>query len=141
MRLVYVIYDLATILSTRMHSSGMRTGRSLTVCWSLHPGGGGSGPGGVWSRGGSSSRGGLLPGGVWSGGCLVPGGGLYPSMHCGRPPPPPVDRHTLVKILLWPNFVAAGKNSFVIRFVAIRIHLINLATLLAHTIQEYLLVT
>ena len=23
--------------------------------------------------------------------------------------PPPVDRHTLVKILPWPNFVAAGK--------------------------------
>ena len=27
------------------------------------------------------------------------------------PPPPPVDRQTPVKILLWPNFVAAGKNS------------------------------
>ena len=32
-----------------------------------------------------------------------------------RPPPPqdqtpPVDRHTLVKILPWPNFVAAGNN-------------------------------
>ena len=31
---------------TRMHSSRMRTGRSLTVCWSLLPGGVCSGGGG-----------------------------------------------------------------------------------------------
>ena len=37
---------------TRMHSSRMRTGRSLTVCWSLLPGGGVSAPrGSAWSRG------------------------------------------------------------------------------------------
>ena len=62
-----------------MHSSRMRTGRSLTVCWSLLPGGGVCSWGGVWSggllRGGG---GGLLPGervcvcsgggGVWPGG-------------------------------------------------------------------------
>ena len=46
----------------RMHSSRMRTGRSLTVCWRLLPGGV-SAPGGF-----------CLPGGVWSGGCLLTGG-------------------------------------------------------------------
>ena len=53
-----------------MHSSRMRTGRSLTVCWRLLPGGGGGAwSGGVWSQGGA-----------WSGGCLVwgvPGGGAW----------------------------------------------------------------
>ena len=60
---------------TRMHSSRMRTGRSLTVCCSLVPGGvclfrGVSG----WSGGGLLGGGG---GGVsaWSGGvCLLQGG-------------------------------------------------------------------
>ena len=56
------------ILYTRMHSSRMRTGRTLTVFRSLLFRGEGSGPGGVpaWSGGG------LVPGGtylVW--GCLV----------------------------------------------------------------------
>ena len=76
-----------------MHSSRMRTGRSLTACRSLLPVGGGGG--GV--RGGSArgsllpggcvcSRGGLLPGGgVCSGEVSAPGGsapgGGYPSMH------------------------------------------------------------
>ena len=66
------------IFWTRMHSSRMRTGRSLTVCWSLLPGGGGGlpGPGGsAWSRG-SAPRGGVpgWSGGAWSqGGCLVQG--------------------------------------------------------------------
>ena len=52
---------------TRMHSSRMRTGRSLTVCRSLLP---------RWGWGGVSApgRGGLLLGGVWSWGCLLPGG-------------------------------------------------------------------
>ena len=49
---------------TRMHSSRMRTGRSLTVCCSLR-GGGVSAPRGVSALGG---------GGVCSWGCLVPGG-------------------------------------------------------------------
>ena len=53
----------------------MRTGRLLTACRSLLPGGRG-----VWSGGVSASWGGclvwgcLLPGGVWSGGCLLLGG-------------------------------------------------------------------
>ena len=67
-----------------MHSSRMRTGRSLTVCRSLLPGGGvlSQSQGGVWSWGGLSG-----PGGVSGpGGCLVPGGvcsrGVwYPIMH------------------------------------------------------------
>ena len=78
-----------------MHSSRMRTSRSLTVCWSLVPGGGvwpgGSGlgrglvqgglvVGGVWSRGGSR--------GVWSRGCLVQGvsgpGGLVQGGVCSQ---------------------------------------------------------
>ena len=90
--------------------------------------------GGAWSRGDVCSRGCLVWGGVCSqGGCLVWGEGLgvvgclvwrgcllpggcvsgpggYPSMHWGRHPSPPVDRHTLVKTLPWPNFVAAGNN-------------------------------
>ena len=59
----------------------------------------------------SSSRG----GGLLRGGCLVPGrsgprgGGISP--HALRQTPPPVDRQTPVKILPWPNFVAAGKYS------------------------------
>ena len=99
----------------------MRTGHSLTVCCSLLPGGGGSGPrgvgsgpqgGGVWSPGGW----GLVPGGV----CLVwrrvpgPGGvsaprgvsalgGVYPSMHWGRHPPPPVDR--ILDTRLWKYYL------------------------------------
>ena len=72
---------------TRMHSSRMRTGHSLTVCWRLLPRG--------W---------------VWSGG--VPGRGSGPrgvvSQHALRQNPP-VDRQTPVKTLPWPNFVAAGK--------------------------------
>ena len=85
-------------LSTTMHYSGMRTGRSLTVCRSLHPRG-------VWSRGGGfapSRRGGLVPGG----GLCIPA--------CTGADPPPVDRHTLVKILPWPNFFAAGKNCLIV---------------------------
>ena len=56
------------------------------------------------------------------GGCLLPGGGVSVpvggvcsrgvSQHALRQTPlPPVDRHTLVKILPWPNFVAAGNKT------------------------------
>ena len=61
---------------TRMHSSRMRTGRSLTVCCSPLPGGGGLPvPGGrsAWSQGGFSlvtGEGSACSGGV----CLVRGG-------------------------------------------------------------------
>ena len=60
------------------------------------PGGGVPCPWGVRSEGGG--------GGFWSGGV---------SQHAMRQthlPPPPVERQTPVKILPWPNFVAAGKN-------------------------------
>ena len=68
-----------------MHSSRMRTGRSLTVCCSLLPGGEGF----CLSRGGSACPGGdVLPGpggsSPWSGGVL-PAGGVF-SLVCGGPP-------------------------------------------------------
>ena len=95
-----------------MHSSRMRTGRSLTVdgvCFggvavSGHRGvcvwsrwGGVSGPGvsgpegclvlgGVWSPGGVWFQGGPVPGGVWSGGGSGPGGLLQGG--CLRQTPP-----------------------------------------------------
>ena len=91
-----------------MHSSRMRTGRSLTVCWRLLLGGvwsggvpglgGGSGPGrsglggclvhGVWSGEGGSGLGG--GGGAWSGGVPGPGGGIPACTERH----PPVDRIT-----------------------------------------------
>ena len=85
----------------------MRTGRSLTVCCSLLPGGGV-----VFCSGKGCLLLGVLLGGGVPGSGGVPGPGGYPSMHWGRhpSPAPPVDRQTLVKILPWPNFVAAGKN-------------------------------
>ena len=69
---------------------------------------GGSAPGGS-APGGGAWSGGLVQGG----GCLLRGvsapGGL--SQHALRQTPlPPVDRHTPVKILPWPNFVAAGND-------------------------------
>ena len=103
------------ISRTRMHSSRMRTGRSLTVCRSLLPGRCVSVPGGgVWSPGRC-----LILVGVWSGvsvprgggvcpgeACLPPGGclllgvrvclwGVVVSQHALRQtPPPPVNRMT-----------------------------------------------
>ena len=62
--------QVENIIRTRMHSSRMRTGRSLTVCCSLLPGGGGLpglGGGSAWSRGSAWSG-----GSAWSWGvCLV----------------------------------------------------------------------
>ena len=105
-----------------MHSSRMRTGRSLTVCWHLLPRGWSAWSGGVclvggclpgqgaaWSREVSGPGGVPGPGGLWSCGGGAWSGGV--SQHALRQTPlPPVDRHTLVKTLPWPNFVAAGKN-------------------------------
>ena len=67
------------INSTRMHSSRMRTGRSLTVFRSLQPGGV-PGPGGTWSRGGVPGPGGVylvLGGCTWSWGGVTGPGGVY----------------------------------------------------------------
>ena len=58
-----------------------------------------SGPGRKW---GCALGGCLLRGGVCSGGI---------SQHAPEADTPPVDRQTPVKILPWPNFVAAGKNA------------------------------
>ena len=70
------------IKETRMHSSRMRTGRSLTAYRSLLPGGGG-----VSARGGvCSQEGGVCSGGVCSGGCLL--GGVVVSQHALRQTPP-----------------------------------------------------
>ena len=55
------------LITTRMHSSRMRTGRSLTICRSLLPGGVYAARGGVCSWG-------LLLGGVCSQGVSAPGG-------------------------------------------------------------------
>ena len=77
-----------------MHSSRMRTGPSLTVCWHVLPRGALPGPGG----------GSLVPGGgLWSRGvCLVPvgwvsgpgGGGLASQYALRQTPPPHVNRIT-----------------------------------------------
>ena len=68
---------LSNLIITRMHSSMMRTGRSLTVYWRLLRGGGVPAPGG------------LVGAGFCSGGCAWSGGGVpgrgggvwHPSMH------------------------------------------------------------
>ena len=95
------IYDMCNIMiNTRMHSSRMRTGRSLTVC-------------GVCFSGGLFLGGCLLPGGVSAlGGCLLPGGMCIPA--CTEADTPLLtESQTPVKTLPWPNFVVAGnKNSF-----------------------------
>ena len=86
------------LCETRMHSSRMRTGRSLTVCRSLLPGGGGvcswgvSAPGGLSVPTGgmegvsalgvvSAPRGCLLWGVSALGGWEICSRGWYPSMH------------------------------------------------------------
>ena len=102
-----------------MHSSRMRTGRSLTVCRSLLPGGvsasrGVSAPRGVYGGGGSASRWVSAPGGSTPMGGLLPRGG-YPIMHWGRLPPPLTESQTPVKTLPWPNFVATGNNKIMDR--------------------------
>ena len=108
--------------NTRMHSSRIRTGRALTVL------GGGAGwciPEEFFLGGGKKLKkkrkknletplrkfGGSPPN--WR----PPPENLEDPPKIWRIPPgpdhhllpPPVDRHTLVKILPWPNFVAAGK--------------------------------
>ena len=72
-----------TQIQTRMHSSRMRTGRSLTVCQSVLPGGGG-----VCSQGGVCSHG---------------RGGIPACTEADTPPP-------VQKYNLGHNFVAAGNN-------------------------------
>ena len=95
-------YIFLNLSKTRMHSSRMRTARSLTIsrnmlcfvgggAWSQRAwsqGGlvsGGSGLRGVWSQGGACSRGCVPgPGGAWSGRCLLLGGCLVPGGSAPR---------------------------------------------------------
>ena len=96
-------------LKTRMHSSRMRTGRSLTVCCSLFLGGGVSALGGC-----------LLPGGLLQWGVSAPRGrGVYPSMHWGRHPPfpPPVDR--ILDTRLWKYYLGPTSLRPVMRDVGV----------------------
>ena len=130
-------------LSTRMHSSRMRTGRLLlTVCRSLLPGEGVSALGGVCSWGGVSAPRGvcswggcllpgwcLLPGGVCvsapRGVCLLPGGCVFvcllPGGCVSAPGQPPCEQNDkqVQKYYLGHNFIAAGKNIFVTRNIPI----------------------
>ena len=97
------------ISHTRMHSSRMRTGRSLTVRRSLLPGEGGEWClllGGVCSWGGICSWGSVCSGGV----CSL-GGGVA-SQHALRQTPPPREQNDkqVQKYYLGHNLVAAGKN-------------------------------
>ena len=119
-------------LSPKVISSRMRTGRSLTVCGSLLPGG--------VSSGGGSHLGGLIPGGLWFGGVSAPRGvsalggvcsrevsawgmsaprGGVISQHALRQTPPPskTESQMPVKTLPWPNFVVAGKYEYVVAFI------------------------
>ena len=79
-------------------------GSALGGC--LLPGRGVCSGGGCLLPGGVCSQGGLLPGGICSRGVSAPGGCVPEYTEAD----PPVDRHTFVKILPWPNFVAAGNK-------------------------------
>ena len=82
--------------ASRGRGVGFRGSVCLLPSGGVVPGPGGSAPGG-WLEGG--------------GGCLLWGvSALGGSQHALRQTPPTVDRHTLVKILPWPNFVAAGNK-------------------------------
>ena len=79
-------FKIPVFVTTRMRSSRMRTGRSLTVCRSLLPGGGLL-PGGCLFPGGSA-LGGSAPGGwclLWGGVCSG-GGGVGVSAPGGSDP-------------------------------------------------------
>ena len=105
----------------------MRTGRSLTVCWSQLLGGGVCSGGCLLPGEGVCSWGGVCLGGVSApGGCLLPGGvcswglsalgggvvsalggsaprGVYPTMHWGRHPSPLWTDRRLWKYYLGPT--------------------------------------
>ena len=103
--------------NTRMHSSRMRTGRSLTVCRSQLPGGVSALGEGVSAPGRVSAPGGCLlpgsgvsaPGGVCSRGVSAPRG-CIPGCTEAENPPLWTESQTSVKTLPWPNFEAAGIN-------------------------------
>ena len=106
----FLLFNSATrkqLTETRMHSSRMRTGRTLSVLLLGRGGGvcpgGGCLPRGGWvsARGVGVCPGGCLPGGVSAQGGCLPGGGVCPGgcLPGGCLPPPesdtpPVDRMT-----------------------------------------------
>ena len=96
---LFWVDNFTFVMLTRLHSSRMRTARSLTVYPSMLCSGGWGGlfrGGGAWSRGVPSPGGAWFGeggawswgGGAWSGACLVRG---VVSQHALRqtPPPPP----------------------------------------------------
>ena len=94
----------------------MRTGRSLTICQSLLPGGGWCLlPGRCVCSGGGWAGGmnGVCSGGGWvllsGGGCLLPGGGI-PACTEADPPVNRMNDRQVQKYYLGHNFVAAGKK-------------------------------
>ena len=101
-----------------MHSSRMRTGRSLTVCWSLLRGGV-SAPGRCLLRGGVCFSGGMsAPGMSAPGGCLLGGvsdlggsalGGVVSQYALSQTPPCEQNDKQAQKYYLGHNFVAAAK--------------------------------
>ena len=94
----------ANLTKTRMHSSRMRTGRSLTVCRSLVSGGC------VSARGGGvvCSQGGCL----LLGGCLLGGGcGIPACTEADNPPPREQNDKQVQKYYLGHNFVADGNKA------------------------------
>ena len=108
------------VMLTRLHSSRMRTARSLTVYPSMLCSGGGGGLGRPVPRGGAWSRGGgfgLVLGGAWSGGCLVQGGARSGGHALRQTPPlPPWTEfltHTSKNITL-PQTSFAGGNKVLI---------------------------
>ena len=69
----------------------------------------------AWCRGGCL----VLGGSPWSGACLPGPGGVclvwgVASKHGLRQTPPGTESQMPVKTLPWPNFVAAGKNVYVL---------------------------
>ena len=87
-----IIWTLNVNKIIRMHSSRMRTGRSLNVCCSLLPGGVSAQGGVCLVQGGVCLvRGVCLPG-PGGGVCLVPGGSAWSRGGARRTPP--VDRIT-----------------------------------------------
>ena len=89
------LWGKGNLISTRLHSSRMRTARLLPVSPRMHRTGGGL----VWGVPGP--RGGLLPGGVCLGGgggkrgaCLLSQEEVCVSQHAMGQTPPPVNRIT-----------------------------------------------
>ena len=93
-----------------MHSSRMRTDRSLTVCRSLFPGGCASG--GCASQGGVCfPGGGVFPGVCFAEGCMPLGGGGIPA--CTEADTPRwTESHTSKNITLATTLLRPVKNAF-----------------------------